>query len=130
MTAKLATVGLNAEELILLNSLLAILAIQKQVSWVLVEPAQADVYLVNSDSPKGAIFIRQQGHKVAIIEYSHAEIKPKQFAPQKTVVHKPMRARDLLTALERHSTSTSTSRSTTSTSTAASSPLGWLKRFA
>ena len=85
--------GLSAEELTLLNSLLGILAIRKKVQWALVESEYADVYLVNSDSLKGAIFIQQHGHKVAIIEYSQAEVKPKRGMPQKIVVQKPMRAR-------------------------------------
>ncbi len=114
MAGKLATVGLNAEELILLTSMLAILAIRTQEQWELVNYANADVYIVNSDSPKGAIFIQQFGHSANVIRYSQKTVPSNVFD-----VQKPMRARDLLAALEAHSKNI-----------ASSSPLTWLRRFA
>ncbi|HEY7772174.1 MAG TPA: hypothetical protein VIC26_03270 [Marinagarivorans sp.] len=92
---KIAPVGLPKEEVTLLTSMVSIVAIRTQGRWQMSTIDDAEVFFVDCDSKEGASFVRRYGERFPIIRYSH---KP----PQGDVfcLSKPLRARDLLSALK------------------------------
>ena len=118
MARTLAPVGLSADEVKLLSSLLTILAIRAKEPWQLVPFENgADVFLVNKDSAAGKSFMHCCSRDVCIIQYC-----PNGCAVGQGLC-KPLRARDLQLALQDESHKASRG-------TWAEGPLAWLRQRA
>lgn len=90
----IAAVGFTPDEVTLLTSMLSIVAIRSDTDWQLVNVDQAKVFICNAQSSEGQSFIRRYSHIVPVIIYTNA---PENGGPLE--IRKPLRARDLVTAL-------------------------------
>lgn len=90
----LAPVGFMPEEVTLLTSMLSIVAIRSDTDWRVGSVDEAKVFICNAQSSEGQSFIRRYSAIVPVITYT----KVSQCGGP-LEIRKPLRARDLMSAL-------------------------------
>lgn len=122
MTAKLIPIGLSTEDLTLLNSMVSIVAIRTDMAWKVTPGDEGGVYFVDDSSYIGRNFLETCMPGLPIICYGAA-------AGHALSVAKPLRARDLVKALESLSPAVSQQKAPTPVSWAAALQNSFQKAF-
>lgn len=89
---KIAPIGLTKDEVTVLASMIAIVAIRAQGEWQLGTVDDADIFFVNVESKEGGRFVRRHEGQLPIIKYGKSN--------KDSGLVKPLRARDLLEAFK------------------------------
>lgn len=90
----IAPIGFLPEEITLLTSMLAIVAIRSDSNWQIDSVDQAKAFICNAQSSEGQSFIRRYSAIVPVLIYTSL---PENLGPLE--IKKPLRARDLVAAL-------------------------------
>lgn len=89
---RIAPIGLTKDEVTVLASMIAIVAIRAKGEWQLGTIDDADIFFINVESKEGSRFVRRHDGQLPIIKYGKSK--------EGCGLTKPLRARDLLEAFK------------------------------